>query len=109
MAPRGTLLDEEWVDRLEALGVDEIKVRSPITCNNRYGVCAACYGRDLARGHMVNAGEAIGAVGISGDTSEKDEYCAVLGICATGHGAEPPEPDPEWRESSLHGPSDAQR
>jgi DNA-directed RNA polymerase subunit beta' len=62
VAPRGTLLDEEWVDRLEALGVDEIKVRSPITCNNRYGVCAACYGRDLARGHMVNAGEAIGVI-----------------------------------------------
>ena len=62
VAPRGTLLDEEWVDRLEALGVDEIKVRSPITCNNRYGVCAACYGRDLARGHMVNAGESIGVI-----------------------------------------------
>jgi len=62
VAPRGTLLDEEWVDRLEALGVDELKVRSPITCENRYGVCAACYGRDLARGHMVNAGEAIGVI-----------------------------------------------
>jgi DNA-directed RNA polymerase subunit beta' len=62
IAPRGTLLDEDWVDRLEALGVDEIKVRSPITCENRYGVCAACYGRDLARGHMVNEGEAIGVI-----------------------------------------------
>jgi DNA-directed RNA polymerase subunit beta' len=62
VAPRGTLLDEEGVDRLEALGVDELKVRSPITCENRYGVCAACYGRDLARGHMVNAGEAIGVI-----------------------------------------------
>jgi DNA-directed RNA polymerase subunit beta' len=59
---RNTLLNEDWVDRLEALGVDEIKVRSPITCDNRYGVCAACYGRDLARGHMVNAGEAIGVI-----------------------------------------------
>jgi DNA-directed RNA polymerase subunit beta' len=62
VAPRDTLLDEEWVDRLEAAGVDEMKVRSPITCDNRYGVCAACYGRDLARGHMVNAGEAIGVI-----------------------------------------------
>ncbi len=62
IAPKGTLLDEDWVDRLEALGVDEIKVRSPITCDNRYGVCAACYGRDLARGHMVNEGEAIGVI-----------------------------------------------
>jgi DNA-directed RNA polymerase subunit beta' len=59
---RNTLLDEDWVDHLEALGVDEIRVRSPITCENRYGVCAACYGRDLARGHMVNAGEAIGVI-----------------------------------------------
>jgi DNA-directed RNA polymerase subunit beta' len=62
VAPRNTLLDEDGVDRLEALGVDELKVRSPITCDNRYGVCAACYGRDLARGHMVNAGEAIGVI-----------------------------------------------
>jgi DNA-directed RNA polymerase subunit beta' len=62
IAPKDTLLDEDWVDRLEALGVDEIKVRSPITCDNRYGVCAACYGRDLARGHMVNEGEAIGVI-----------------------------------------------
>jgi len=62
LAARGTLLDEAWVDRLEVMGVDQIKVRSPITCDNRYGVCAACYGRDLARGHVVNAGEAIGVI-----------------------------------------------
>ncbi|MDH3980596.1 MAG: DNA-directed RNA polymerase subunit beta' [Gammaproteobacteria bacterium] len=62
IAPRNTLLDEEGVDRLEACGVDEMKVRSPITCDNRYGVCAACYGRDLARGHMVNGGESIGVI-----------------------------------------------
>jgi DNA-directed RNA polymerase subunit beta' len=62
IASRNALLDEEWVDRLESAGVDEIRVRSPITCDNRYGVCAACYGRDLARGHMVNAGEAIGVI-----------------------------------------------
>ncbi|MGB5180031.1 MAG: DNA-directed RNA polymerase subunit beta', partial [Gammaproteobacteria bacterium] len=62
VAERGTLLDEAWVDKLEALGVDQIMVRSPITCENRYGVCKACYGRDLARGHVVNAGEAIGVI-----------------------------------------------
>ncbi|HAJ91367.1 MAG TPA: DNA-directed RNA polymerase subunit beta' [Gammaproteobacteria bacterium] len=62
VAPFGTLLDEDWVDKLEALGVDEMRVRSPITCENRYGVCAACYGRDLARGHMVNAGESVGVI-----------------------------------------------
>ncbi|MCC5859890.1 MAG: DNA-directed RNA polymerase subunit beta' [Ectothiorhodospiraceae bacterium] len=60
--PAGTLLDEKWVDRLEQLGVDEIKVRSPITCETRYGVCAKCYGRDLARGHGVNIGEAVGVI-----------------------------------------------
>jgi DNA-directed RNA polymerase subunit beta' len=62
VAPSGTLLDEMWVDRLEQLGIDEIKVRSPITCQNRYGVCASCYGRDLARGHMVNTGESVGVI-----------------------------------------------
>jgi len=62
VAPRDTLLDEAWVDKLEAMGVDQLRVRSPITCENRYGVCAACYGRDLARGHVINIGEAIGVI-----------------------------------------------
>ena len=60
--PAGTLLDEDWVDRLEAMSIDHVKVRSPITCETRYGVCAACYGRDLARGHRVNIGEAVGVI-----------------------------------------------
>ena len=59
---RGTLLDEWWVDRLEHLGIDEVRVRSPITCETRFGVCAACYGRDLARGEPVNIGESVGVV-----------------------------------------------
>jgi DNA-directed RNA polymerase subunit beta' len=58
----GTLLDEEWVERLEKQGVDQIMVRSPITCQSRFGLCAACYGRDLARGHRVNTGEAVGII-----------------------------------------------
>ena len=58
----GTLLDERWVDRLEQLGIDEVRVRSPITCATRFGVCAACYGRDLARGEWVNIGESVGVV-----------------------------------------------
>ncbi|MBL1260175.1 MAG: DNA-directed RNA polymerase subunit beta' [Thiotrichaceae bacterium] len=58
----GTLLDEAGVDRLEELGVDQVKVRSAITCDNRYGICASCYGRDLARGHKVNIGEAAGVI-----------------------------------------------
>jgi DNA-directed RNA polymerase subunit beta' len=60
--PAGTLLDEFLVDKLEDLGVDEIKVRSAITCETRFGICAACYGRDLARGHEVNKGEAVGVI-----------------------------------------------
>jgi DNA-directed RNA polymerase subunit beta' len=58
----GTLLDEEWVDHLEHLGVDQVLVRSPITCQTRFGLCAMCYGRDLARGHLVNTGEAVGII-----------------------------------------------
>ena len=58
----GTLLDESWVERIDLLGVDEIKVRSAITCDATHGVCASCYGRDLARGHQVNIGEAVGVI-----------------------------------------------
>jgi len=62
VAPAGTLLDENWVRELETVSVDQVWVRSPITCETRYGVCAQCYGRDLARGHRVNIGEAVGVI-----------------------------------------------
>jgi DNA-directed RNA polymerase subunit beta' len=62
IAPIGTLLDEKWVAKLEEATVDSVFVRSPITCESRYGICSACYGRDLARGHRVNIGEAIGVI-----------------------------------------------
>ncbi len=58
----GTFLDEAWIERLEELGIDEILVRSAMTCETRYGVCSNCYGRDLARGHLINIGEAVGVV-----------------------------------------------
>jgi DNA-directed RNA polymerase subunit beta' len=58
----GTMIDESLIDTVEALGVDEIIVRSPITCESRRGICSSCYGRDLARGHMVNVGEAVGVI-----------------------------------------------
>jgi DNA-directed RNA polymerase subunit beta' len=58
----GTLIDEKLVKLLEAEGVDQVKVRSPIACETRYGVCAQCYGRDLARGHRINLGEAVGVI-----------------------------------------------
>ncbi len=59
---RNTLLDEQIVEELDALGVDHIVVRSTITCATKYGVCAFCYGRDLARGELVNTGEAVGVI-----------------------------------------------
>ncbi|MBY5994254.1 DNA-directed RNA polymerase subunit beta' [Ferrimonas balearica] len=62
LLPRNTLIDEKWCDIIEANSVDEIVVRSVITCNTDFGVCGHCYGRDLARGHMVAEGEAIGVV-----------------------------------------------
>src|SRR5205809_6880568 len=58
----GTLADEPLVRRLETEGVDQIKVRSPITCQTRYGVCSRCYGRDLARGRPISIGEAVGVI-----------------------------------------------
>ncbi len=59
---RNTLLDEAWVQKLENAGVQSIKVRSTITCESSFGVCSRCYGRDLARGHLVNIGEAVGVI-----------------------------------------------
>ena len=62
LLPRGTLIDEELVRLLERESVDQVSVRSPITCSTRYGVCASCYGRDLARGRLINIGEAVGVI-----------------------------------------------
>lgn len=58
----GTLLDEALVDKIEEYSIDSVFVRSPISCESRYGVCSKCYGRDLARGHLVNIGEAVGVI-----------------------------------------------
>ncbi len=62
LVPAGTMIDEQWVKRIEFLGIDEVIVRSPITCQVRHGICAMCYGRDLARGHQVNQGESVGVI-----------------------------------------------
>ena len=58
----GTLLDEAKVEEIEKLSIDYMLVRSPITCEVRYGVCQQCYGRDLARGHKISLGEAVGVI-----------------------------------------------
>ena len=58
----GTLLDEDAVETIEALGIDEVKVRTALTCETRHGLCAKCYGRDLGRGWLVNVGEAVGVI-----------------------------------------------
>ena len=62
MIEAGTMLDEKMVERLETMGIDEVYVRSAITCDTRFGICRQCYGRDLARGHLANVGEAIGVI-----------------------------------------------
>ena len=62
LIPRNTLLDEKLCDVLDANSVDSVKVRSVVTCDTDFGVCAKCYGRDLARGHLINQGEAVGVI-----------------------------------------------
>ncbi len=62
MVPAGTMINESMVEVLETRGVDQVLVRSPITCETRFGVCSMCYGRDLARGHVANVGEAVGVI-----------------------------------------------
>ena len=62
MIEAGSLLSEDLVDAIDAAGVDEVKVRTPLTCETRFGLCAKCYGRDLGRGHLVNVGESVGVI-----------------------------------------------
>jgi DNA-directed RNA polymerase subunit beta' len=62
LLPAGQLLDEDLLDMLEAAAVDEVKVRTALTCETRFGICAKCYGRDLGRGGLVNIGEAVGVI-----------------------------------------------
>ncbi len=58
----GSLLDEDMVETIESMGIDEVHVRTPLTCDTRYGLCAKCYGRDLGRGGLVNMGESVGVI-----------------------------------------------
>src|SRR5207302_1196224 len=60
--PGGALIDEDAVDQIERAGVDTVPIRSVLTCEARIGVCGKCYGRDLARGTVVNIGEAVGVI-----------------------------------------------
>jgi DNA-directed RNA polymerase subunit beta' len=62
LVPAGQMLDEDMLDELELAGVDEVKVRTALTCETRFGICAKCYGRDLGRGGLVNIGEAVGVI-----------------------------------------------
>ncbi len=62
LAPAGRMLDEDLIEELEAAGVDEVKVRTALTCETRFGLCAKCYGRDLGRGGLINLGEAVGVI-----------------------------------------------
>ena len=62
LASAGQMLEEELIEELEAAGVDEVKVRTALTCETRFGLCASCYGRDLGRGGKINLGEAVGVI-----------------------------------------------
>ena len=62
MVKAGDMLDEDIIEEIEAAGVDEVKVRTALTCATRFGLCARCYGRDLGRGGLVNGGEAVGVI-----------------------------------------------
>lgn len=62
LIPRNTLIDEKWCQIMDENSVDRMKVRSVVTCDSDFGCCALCYGRDLARGHLVNQGEAVGVI-----------------------------------------------
>ncbi|MCX8521498.1 MAG: DNA-directed RNA polymerase subunit beta', partial [Rhodoferax sp.] len=62
LAEAGEMLDEDKIEELEIAGVDEVKVRTALTCETRFGICAKCYGRDLGRGGLINGGEAVGVI-----------------------------------------------
>jgi DNA-directed RNA polymerase subunit beta' len=62
LVPAGKLIDEEKLDKIESSGLDLIKIRSVLTCETKNGICAHCYGRDLATGSLVSMGEAIGVI-----------------------------------------------
>ncbi|EGB16598.1 DNA-directed RNA polymerase, beta' subunit [Pseudodesulfovibrio mercurii] len=62
VVPANTMIDDEYAKKLDASGVNSIVIRSGLTCKSKHGVCAMCYGRDLARGHLVNVGETVGII-----------------------------------------------
>ncbi|MBI3574945.1 MAG: DNA-directed RNA polymerase subunit beta', partial [Gammaproteobacteria bacterium] len=62
LVPDGTLIDEKVIGLIEERNIDQVLVRSAVTCRTRYGVCRQCYGRDLGRGHLINLGEAVGVI-----------------------------------------------
>ncbi|MYJ52273.1 MAG: DNA-directed RNA polymerase subunit beta' [Gammaproteobacteria bacterium] len=62
LVSRDEMIDEKAIRRIEAANIHEVKVRSAVTCETRYGVCSKCYGRDLGRGHQINVGEAVGVI-----------------------------------------------
>ena len=120
LIPADTLLDEELVRLLESEGVDQIKVRSPITCETRYGVCASCYGRDLARGRtIINIGEAVGVIAAQsigepgtqltmrtfhiGGAASRAAAASERRDPQQGHAALPPHQDGAAREGPLGG------
>ena len=65
IVPKGTMIEESHIEKINAAGVQEVKIRSVLVCATKNGVCATCYGRDLARGTPVNIGEAVGVIAVT--------------------------------------------
>ena len=84
----GTLINEDLCDLIDQLGIDEIKVRTPLTCDTRYGLCAKCYGRDLGRGTPVNVGEAVGVIAAQsiGEPGVLSSPCGLSTLAARRRG-----------------------
>ena len=125
--PAGALIDEDAVDQIERAGIDTVPIRSVLTCESRIGVCGKCYGRDLARGTVVNIGEAVGVIAaqsigepgtqltmrtfhIGGAAQRGAEQSSVeAAFDADGRGQEPQRRDQLGRHSGGHGPQHRDR
>ena len=85
LVERNVMLDEKLCDLLEEHSVDEVRVRSVITCENDFGVCAKCYGRDLARGHIINQGESVGVIAAQSTVSRVHSLRCVPSTSVVQH------------------------
>jgi DNA-directed RNA polymerase subunit beta' len=77
LCPANSEITEDHVKIIDSAGIDRVKIRSVLACETRRGICSLCYGRDLARGHMVNIGEAVGVIAAQSIMSRYPATCAA--------------------------------